>query len=132
MYLNTGFRFNSKREFKIGQNYTTNNAFWVQPKMPPNIAIKNFSGLITSALQKECKFTKSVMANIHVVSQVDRKFISCITQEDEKRYLLLIDQHAAHERVCLERLMQSRVLTTLENIAIRAIFYLKKKRNFID
>ena len=100
--------------------------------MPPNIAIKNFSGLITSALQKECKFTKSVMANIHVVSQVDRKFISCITQEDEKRYLLLIDQHAAHERVCLERLMQSRVLTTLENIAIRAIFYLKKKRNFID
>jgi DNA mismatch repair ATPase MutL len=124
LYLNIDFRFNSKREFKIGQNYTANNAFWVQPKMPPNIAIKNFSGLITSALQKECKFTKSVMANIHVVSQVDRKFISCITQEDEKRYLLLIDQHAAHERVCLERLMQSRVLTGLENLAIRATFYI--------
>jgi DNA mismatch repair ATPase MutL len=102
-------RFNSKREFKIGRNYPTN-AFWVQPKMPPNLAVKNLSSLFASALQKECTFTKSVMANIHVVSQVDRKFICCITREDEKRYLVLIDQHAAHERVCLERLMQSRFL----------------------
>ncbi|EFX74534.1 putative MLH3, MutL protein 3 [Daphnia pulex] len=98
-------RFSSKREFKIGRNYLTN-AYWVQPKMPPNLAIKNLSSLFATALQKECTFTKSVMGNIHVVSQVDRKFICCITREDEKRYLVLIDQHAAHERVCLERLMQ--------------------------
>ena len=99
------------KEIKIWDNLKKMNIlnkFWVQPKLPPNIADRNFSGLLTTALQRQCKFTRSVMENMHVISQVDRKFICCITQEEEKRYLLLIDQHAAHERVCLERLIHSK------------------------
>ncbi len=87
------------------------NKFWVQPNLPPNIAVSKLSGLLTTSLQRQCKFTRSVMENMRVINQVDRKFICCVTQEEEKRYLLLIDQHAAHERVCLERLIHSKANT---------------------
>ncbi|XP_057376522.1 DNA mismatch repair protein Mlh3-like isoform X2 [Daphnia carinata] len=94
-----GSHFSPKRRFTIGQ-------FWVQPKLPPNIAAANLNRLLATALQRQCKFTKDVMSNIRVINQVDQKFICCVTQEGDKRYLVLVDQHAAHERICLERLMQ--------------------------
>ncbi|KAK4037174.1 hypothetical protein OUZ56_029215 [Daphnia magna] len=88
-----------KRRFNIGQ-------FWIQPKLPPNIAAANLNRLLATALQRQCKFTRDAMSNIRVINQVDKKFICCVTQEEDKRYLVLVDQHAAHERICLERLLQ--------------------------
>ncbi|KAI9552299.1 putative MLH3 [Daphnia sinensis] len=94
-----GSHFSPKRRFNVGQ-------FWTQPKLPPNIAAANLNRLLTTALQRQCKFTKNVMSNIRVINQVDQKFICCVTQEEDERYLVLVDQHAAHERICLERLLQ--------------------------
>lgn len=116
--------FRSKRERKNWDHLNKNslNKFWFQPKLPPNIAFSS-SDQLTLALRKQCTFTKSVMGNMHVISQVDRKFIGCITGEKEKQYLLLIDQHAAHERVCLERLMKCKNNLAISPVSSNPMFY---------
>ena len=54
-------------------------------------------------------FSKEDLGNIDVIGQVDEKFIACTlltaNKLDERtRALILIDQHAAHERIRLEAL----------------------------
>ena len=54
-------------------------------------------------------FSKENLTKIDVVGQVDNKFIACTlsTVDERKKYariLLLLDQHAAHERIRLEAL----------------------------
>ena len=58
---------------------------------------------------KSFTFSKENLEKIEVIGQVDNKFIACnLTTCDEfkkkARLVLLIDQHAAHERVRLEQL----------------------------
>ncbi|KAL3873908.1 hypothetical protein ACJMK2_036986 [Sinanodonta woodiana] len=59
-----------------------------------------------------CKFTKGMLSCVKVIGQVDNKFIVCLLRADDKNMsadpdmMVLIDQHAAHERVRLEALMQ--------------------------
>lgn len=81
--------------------------FWTQPVFPTNIALNKLKYLEVAEFHHECKFSKSSIRNMAVVTQIDRKFICCIAHEEKRRYLLLIDQHAAHERICLEKLMHS-------------------------
>uniref|UniRef100_UPI00358EA5CE DNA mismatch repair protein Mlh3-like isoform X1 n=1 Tax=Myxine glutinosa TaxID=7769 RepID=UPI00358EA5CE len=57
------------------------------------------------------KFTKDMISSFEVIRQVDKKFIAClvpaIREEHRKadgKLLVLVDQHAAHERVRLEQL----------------------------
>ena len=87
------------------------NEFWTQTKLPLNVTNSTRNSFVIDRRfrqTKQCKLTKSTFENIFVINQVDRKFICCIVEEDQKRLLLLIDQHAAHERVCLEKLMRSK------------------------
>ena len=52
------------------------------------------------------KLSKAALQKAKVGRQVDRKFILCKTQEGEDEVLVLVDQHAASERVILERLLE--------------------------
>lgn len=95
----------------------TGNEFWSQTNLPLNVTNSTRNSFVIDRRfrqTKQCKLTKSTFENIFVINQVDRKFICCVVEENEKRFLLLIDQHAAHERVCLEKLMRSKSSCTLQ------------------
>ena len=50
--------------------------------------------------------SKSALQNAKVIRQVDRKFILCKVQEGADEVLVLVDQHAASERIILEGLFE--------------------------
>ncbi|KAG8906130.1 DNA mismatch repair protein [Tulasnella sp. 403] len=54
------------------------------------------------------RFTRQDLRGLKVLCQVDRKFIACIVKLDHQRdTLVLIDQHAADERVRVERFLRA-------------------------
>ncbi|XP_077522297.1 DNA mismatch repair protein Mlh3-like [Amblyomma americanum] len=59
------------------------------------------------------KFTKEMLAYVKVIGQVDAKFIACLMPlshngvVQEESLVVLFDQHAAHERVRLEWLLEN-------------------------
>ena len=54
------------------------------------------------------RFNKSMLKDAKVLGQVDQKFIACLLNADQEndQILVLIDQHAAHERIRLEKLLE--------------------------
>ncbi|CAL1272605.1 unnamed protein product [Larinioides sclopetarius] len=57
------------------------------------------------------RFTQNCFNNLKVIGQVDCKFIACIMEEPnnnskDSKLLILFDQHAVHERVRLEELIE--------------------------
>lgn len=54
------------------------------------------------------RLTKDMMPFIRVINQIDNKFICCVLdmQQIDKhiKLLLMFDQHAVSERICLEKL----------------------------
>ncbi|KAJ7129319.1 hypothetical protein C8R44DRAFT_776507 [Mycena epipterygia] len=67
------------------------------------------------------RFQKEDLRNAEVVNQVDRKFIACLINDSSRanaaagRALVLIDQHAADERVRVERFLKELCLGYLSN-----------------
>jgi len=74
------------------------------------------------------RFRKDDLSKAQVISQVDRKFIACLIQDDpgtavfgdddevtHSRALVLIDQHAADERVRVERFLKELCLGFLHH-----------------
>lgn len=55
------------------------------------------------------RFTKAMIPTMKVINQVDKKFLACLIDTRENKadgnLLVLVDQHAAHERVRLENLI---------------------------
>ncbi|XP_048162122.1 DNA mismatch repair protein Mlh3 [Corvus hawaiiensis] len=84
----------------------------------PDIAVDVTSGQADSLAVKihnilyPYRFTKDMVHSMQVLQQVDNKFIACLintrNEMDEKadgNLLILVDQHAAHERIRLEQLI---------------------------
>ncbi|XP_059860157.1 DNA mismatch repair protein Mlh3 isoform X1 [Delphinus delphis] len=83
----------------------------------PEVAVDVSSGQAESLAVKihnilyPYRFTKEMIHSMQVLQQVDNKFIACVmstrTEENGKaggNLLVLVDQHAAHERIRLEQL----------------------------
>ena len=68
------------------------------------------------------RFQKDDLRNAQVIDQVDRKFIACRIDDSSagiaapRRTLVLIDQHAADERVRVERFLKELCLGYLSNV----------------
>jgi DNA mismatch repair protein MLH3 len=70
------------------------------------------------------RFGKSELSGAQVIQQVDRKFIACLIQReasssksgDNDRILVLVDQHAADERVRVERYLKELCIGFLTNV----------------
>ncbi|XP_067894523.1 DNA mismatch repair protein Mlh3 isoform X2 [Heterodontus francisci] len=93
---------------------------WMNPVFirPPEVAVNvsneqagTFAVKIHNILYPY-RFTKDMISSMQVLNQVDNKFIAClINTRDDKgattggNLLVLVDQHAAHERVRLEQLI---------------------------
>ncbi|XP_076979194.1 DNA mismatch repair protein Mlh3 isoform X6 [Tamandua tetradactyla] len=84
----------------------------------PEVAVDVSSGQAESLAVKihnilyPYRFTKEMIHSMQVLQQVDNKFIACLmsTKAEENgraggNLLVLVDQHAAHERVRLEQLI---------------------------
>ncbi len=83
--------------------------YWSQSKRPLNVANSSRHSLpqYRTIPSRRYSYDKSMFGEVAIVNQVDRKFICCVAEQEGKNHLVLIDQHAAHERVCLEKLIQS-------------------------
>ncbi|KAM4540318.1 DNA mismatch repair protein Mlh3 [Fundulus diaphanus] len=96
---------------------------WKNPVfvLPPTVAVDISSGQADGLAVKihnilfPYRFSKNMIHSMKVVNQVDKKFLACLINardedpaaqaENEGNLLVLVDQHAAHERVRLENLV---------------------------
>ncbi|XP_070579166.1 LOW QUALITY PROTEIN: DNA mismatch repair protein Mlh3-like [Ptychodera flava] len=90
--------------FSVPEKYITDTN---TTSLPSNRSDVKIRGTIN-----QYKFTKDMFDTIQVVGQVDDKFVACLVNTQDESHqqstspnlLVLIDQHAAHERIRLEQL----------------------------
>ncbi|XP_060614362.2 DNA mismatch repair protein Mlh3 isoform X1 [Anolis sagrei] len=84
------------------------------PELAVNVSSGEADNLIVKIhnIMYPYRFTKKMIDSMQVLNQVDNKFIACLINTDEHKeaalhgnLLVLVDQHAAHERVRLEQLI---------------------------
>ncbi|XP_029767336.1 DNA mismatch repair protein Mlh3 isoform X12 [Terrapene carolina triunguis] len=114
---------------KVGNRYFTNAdgeslqslfSEWDNPVFArcPEVAVDVSSGQAGSLAVKihnilyPYRFTKEMINSMQVLHQVDNKFIAClintrseVNADADGNLLVLVDQHAAHERIRLEQLI---------------------------
>ncbi|XP_028293334.1 DNA mismatch repair protein Mlh3 isoform X2 [Gouania willdenowi] len=95
-----------------------NNPVFVRPPMVGvDISNGQADGLVVKIhnVLYPYRFSKSMIHSMKVIHQVDKKFLAClidtkdaesVAQPETGHLLVLVDQHAAHERVRLENLVE--------------------------
>lgn len=95
----------------------TNPVFERPPMVGVDISVGQAEGLVVKIhnILFPYRFSKDMIHSMKVIDQVDKKFLACLIDtrdqectnngEDEGNLLVLVDQHAAHERVRLENLI---------------------------
>ena len=71
--------------------------------------------IITTSLIFRCnsKWKSSIklenvdLTELNLIAQVDSKFVAVTLNKNQEKYLLLLDQHAMHERIRVENLQES-------------------------
>ncbi|XP_061699144.1 DNA mismatch repair protein Mlh3-like isoform X5 [Syngnathoides biaculeatus] len=103
---------------KITNSLSSLYSNWHNPVFvrPPEVGIDISSGQADGLVVKihnilfPYRFSKGMIQSMKVINQVDNKFLACLmnTTDDtdsEGNLVVLLDQHAAHERVRLENLI---------------------------
>ena len=105
--INLEHKINTKNNNDIEGESTENKAWTRQRLLAPDAPL--LSKLQpTRHYQKGISLTKEMLSNATVIGQLDAKFI--VIKAD--KHLCIVDQHAAHERVQLERL-EKKVLSNI-------------------
>ncbi|KAI7794139.1 putative DNA mismatch repair protein Mlh3, partial [Triplophysa rosa] len=113
----------SKEDVQGPNSLSTLFSEWTNPVFirPPEVALDVTSGQAEGLAVKihnilfSYRFTKNMIHTMRVINQVDKKFLACLinatdqetskSSKNEGNLLVLVDQHAAHERVRLEGLV---------------------------
>lgn len=71
-------------------------------------AKRSSKSLKRSLIESSCsagviRFQKSDLLRAHFIAQISKSFIILLLQKKQETFLLVVDQHAAHERVNLEK-----------------------------
>lgn len=92
----------SDQAFQV-TTYKKKDAEWTIPTQVEDVRQNSYSAPIPSIIHSSDKLTPGVWSRLQVMGQVGLTYI--VTQDESK--VVLVDQHAAHERVAFERLMRA-------------------------
>ena len=89
-------------QFK-NKNFNTFSQNFMSPNPPPSVSLQNIAELRIKSDEGKALSGGGFWSSLQVIGQINLTYIVC--QKEDR--LIFVDQHAAHERVVYESLMQS-------------------------